>query len=585
MRYRWHELEGIAIAGSGAARSSATVGAAIVAALLRQRGHGTPAAVEAFLSPTPQTLAEPLLLADLDRAIARLRLAHARQELVAIWGDYDVDGLTSTTLLCRALGGMGLRVRPLIPHRTRDGYGLNIAGIARLAGEGVRLIVAVDCGISDRAEIDHARSCGVDVIVLDHHTIPPEMPEAAAVVNPRRADCAYPFKDHAAVGIAYTLVRALAREPFVCGGAWSEDEPELVDLLGLAALGTVADVAPLQGENRTIVTWGLDALRHTAYPGVQALCAVAGIDRARLTAWDLGHALGPRLNAAGRMADPAPALRLLLTDSYEEALPLAQELDRLNRERQRELSRILEEAIARVEHDGLPDETRPILQVDGTGWTAGVVGLVAGRLAERYGRPAIVLERGATMSTGSARSVDGFNLVEALAECADLLDRFGGHARAAGLTVANHKLDELRERLLTRARARLTADDLRPTLTLDLELALADLTYPTVDALARLEPFGQGNPEPLILLRDVGTQWPKTSGDGKHLFFIATAQAGRPVRAPVRCVAFGQGARRPDLLDPARGGVDLVGTLRRERWQGEERLSFHIRDFRRAGSV
>ena len=574
MQYRWQVPEGIAVPpGAG--------GAALIASLLARRGYTTAEACAAFLNPTPRTMADPFLFTDLRQAVERLKVAQQRGEFVAVWGDYDVDGLTSTALLTRAFRGMGVRVRPYIPHRINDGYGLNIAGIDRLIEEGVGLIVAVDCGISNRVEIAHATTRGVDVIVLDHHTIPAEMPDAVAVVNPRRADCGYPFKDLAAVGVAHTLVRALTQEGFALRGAWDEDEADLLELLELAALGTVADVAPLHGENRAIVAWGLDALRHTTQPGIQALCAVAGLDPARISAWDIGHALGPRLNAAGRIADAGLALQLLLAESFEEALPLAQELDALNRERRRELARILEEAIAIVEHAGPPDAAMPILQIDGTGWTAGVVGLVAGRLAERYGRPAIVLERGKDFSKGSARSIAGFNLIEALAECADLLDHFGGHARAAGLTVANDKLEELRERLLSRARKHLTADDLRPSLTLDLDLPLVDLGYPTVEALARLEPFGQGNPEPLILLRAIGVKWPKTSTDGKHLFFTAAAQDGRAVRAPLRCVAFGQGARRPETLG-AGTRIDLAGTLRREWWQGEERLSFHVRDFRAA---
>lgn len=574
MQYRWQVPEGIALPPGAS-------GAAIIASLLARRGHATAEGCAAFLNPTPRTMADPFLFADLRRAVDRLTVARERGELLAVWGDYDVDGLTSTALLTRAFTGMGLRVRPFIPHRVNDGYGLNAAGIDRLVAEGVGLIVAVDCGISDRAAVAHAATRGVEVIVLDHHTVPAELPEAAAIVNPRRADCAYPFKDLAAVGVAHGLVRALTAEGFALRGAWDEDEADLLELLELAALGTVADVAPLRGENRAIVAWGLDALRHTAQPGIQALCAVAGIDPARLSAWEIGHALGPRLNAAGRIADGTLALRLLLAESFDEALPLAQELDALNRERRRELGRILEEAIALVEQSGPPDDATPILQISGTGWTAGVVGLVAGRLAERYGRPAIVLERGERTSKGSARSIAGFNLVEALAECADLLDHYGGHARAAGLTVANDKLEELRERLLRRARERLTADDLRPTLTLDLELPLADLGYATVEALARLEPFGHGNPEPLILLRDVGVRWPKASADGKHLFLTANAQGGRSVRAPIRCVAFGQGARRTETVG-AGVRLDLAGTLRREWWQGEERLSFHLRDFRPA---
>jgi single-stranded-DNA-specific exonuclease len=574
LRPRWQIPAGIALCAG-------TRAAGIAAALLALRGYSDPTERAAFLSPALATLADPTLLADLPRALARLKAAHARNEQITIWGDYDVDGLTSTALLCRAFAGMGFRATPHIPHRARDGYGMNEAGIDRVTDAGTTLIVAVDCGISSRKEIAHAATRGVDVIVLDHHTIPPELPDAVAIINPRRADCPYPFKELAAVGLAHALVRALTREGFALCGAWADDEPDLLDLLELVALGTVADVAPLRGENRVVVTWGLNSLRHTPHPGLRALYAVAGLDPQRLTAWEIGHALGPRLNAAGRLGDAGLALRLLLAESSEEALPLAQELDALNRQRQRELARIMAEAVARVEESGALADEQPIIQIDGTGWTAGVVGLVASRLAERYGRPTIVLERGEQESKGSGRSIDGFNLIEALAACGDLLKHHGGHARAAGLTVANDNLAALHERLLIRARATLTADDLRPTLTLDLDLALADIGYPLTEAFATLEPFGNGNPEPLILLRDIGVKWPKVSGDGKHLFFTAAVQGGTTVRAPLRCVAFGQGERRSELQVPG-ARFDLAGTLRREWWQGEERLSFHIRDFREA---
>jgi single-stranded-DNA-specific exonuclease len=564
MRFRWRDDRAVVL-------ERGAEGEAIVAALLARRGYGDPEAAAAFLQPTPTSLAEPLLLRDLGGAIERLLVAHGRSESIAVWGDYDVDGLTSTALLCRALGGMGFRVRPHIPHRITSGYGLKEPGIDRLADAGVTLIVAVDCGVSDREAVAHASTRGVDVLVFDHHTLPPLLPEAVAVVNPRHPECAYPYKDMAAVGVAYALVRALVGAGLRIAGRWEEDEADLLDLLELVALGTVADVAPLHGENRTLVTWGLRSLRHTAHPGLQALCTVAGIDPVRLTAWEIGHALGPRLNAAGRIGDPTIAIELLLCDDPERALALAQELDRLNRER-----------TDRIEADGPLDETRPILQLDGVGWTAGVVGLVAGRLAERYGRPAIVLERGEAYSKGSARSIDGFNLVEALHDCADLLSHYGGHARAAGLTVPNERLEELRERLLVRAKTQLRPVDLQPTLAPDLDMALGDLHYGTAEALGRLEPFGHGNPEPLLIVREVSTKWSKTSFDGKHLFFHAMAQHGANVPGPLRCVAFGQGARKSEIQRAPRGRADLVGTLRREWWQGEERLAFHVRDFRAA---
>lgn len=566
-RYRWQE-PGVRLGVDECG------GDDVLRALLGLRGLATPEAAAAFLRPRTATLGDPFLMAGITTAVERLGQAHRHRETVAIFGDYDVDGLTSTALLCRALDGLGFRVRPYIPHRVREGYGLNAAAIDRLADEGVTLLVAVDCGIGNRVEVAHARTLGIDTIVLDHHHVPPQLPEAVAVVNPRQDGCAYPYRDHAAVGVAYTLVRALVAESLTVDGAWRPESPEFAQLPELVALGTVADVAPLTGENRTLVYWGLRCLRDTTHPGLVALCAVAGVDRTRLRAWEIGHALGPRLNAAGRIADPAVALRLLLTADAAEAHELARELDRLNRARQRELGRILDEATALVEADGPPGDDRRLLQLDGSGWTAGVVGLVAGRLTERYGRPVVVLERGDLTSTGSARSIDGFNMVEALDDCADLLDHYGGHARAAGLTVATARLPELRQRLLTLASARLSADQLRPALALDLELPAEALNVGVARALDRLEPFGHGNPEPLLLLRGVKTHWPKASADGKHLFFTLRPPAAPPVRA----VAFGQGTRLPELT--AAGQVDLAGTLRCEWWQGEERLAFHVRDIR-----
>ena len=577
MRYRWQDPP-ITIPAGARVESA-------LAALLAARGIAGAAAVAAFLKPTPSSLADPLLMADLTRALDRLGVAHRRGETIAVWGDYDVDGLSSTALLCRALGGMGFRVRPHVPHRVRDGYGLNTTGLDRLAEEGVSLLVAVDCGTSNGAEIAHARALGLDTIVLDHHHVRDGEAMAAApagavaFVNPRRGDCPYPFKEYAAVGVAYTLVRALVREGFSLGGPWGEDEADLLDLLDLVALGTVADVVPLQGENRTLVAWGLDALRHTAHPGLLALCRVAGVEPARLRSWDIGHVIGPRLNAAGRIAEPELALRLLLSRSAAEAEPLAVELDRLNRERQRELARIVGEATARVEADGPPGDDRPLLQIDGPGWTAGVVGLVASRLTERYARPVLILERGDRVSKGSARSVDGFNMIEALTACGDLLHHYGGHARAAGLTVANESLPALHERLVALAAAQLDAERLRPTLALDVELPPAALSADAERALARLEPFGHGNPEPLLLVRGVEVRWPKGSADGKHLFFTIASGGGRGMRG----VAFGQGARVAELRQGAR--IDLAGTLRRDLWAGEERVEFHVRDFRPAAGA
>ncbi|HEX5506607.1 MAG TPA: single-stranded-DNA-specific exonuclease RecJ [Thermomicrobiales bacterium] len=561
MRYRWLEP-------ATEVREDGLVDGAVLLALLARRGYATDGEVAAFLAPDTGTLADPFLLADMDRAVDRLALARRRGEAVAVYGDYDVDGLTSTALLCRALDGLGLTVLPYVPHRAREGYGLHRAALDRLRDAGVSLVVAVDCGVGNAEEIAHARARGLDTIVLDHHRVPETLPGAVAVVNPRRADCAYPCEELAAVGVAYALARALDDAGYA--GVRAAD----ADLLALAALGTVADVVPLRGENRVLAAHGLAALRETARPGLRALCKVAGVEPARLLAWHIGYVLGPRLNAAGRIAEPDIALRLLLTDDPAEAAGLAARLDRLNRERQRELARILEEATARLEAAGPLGDDRRLIQLDGAGWSAGVAGLVAGRLTERYSRPVLILERGTNRSKGSARSVDGFNIVEALAECADLLDHYGGHAKAAGLTVANAHLDALHARLHDLALARLSADQLRPTLAPDLAAPPGALTAATVDSLARLEPCGHGNPEPLLLVRAADARWPRASQDGRHLFCAIHQGPRRQVRA----VAFGHGERLAELTGA--GPVDLVGTLRREWWQGEERLAFHVRDFR-----
>lgn len=567
MRYRW--LEPDRPASPGAAGDEA-----LLAALLARRGIATPAARDAFLAPRPTALADPFLLADLGRAIDRLGVARRERERIALYGDYDADGLTSTALLTRALAAMGFQVIPFVPHRVRDGYGLNCAIIDRLAAAGVTLLLAVDCGISNHREIAHAAALGLDTIVLDHHQVPATLPPAYAVVNPHRADCAYPFKDLAAVGLAYALIRALVQEGYSLRGRWEADEADLLELLDLVALGTIADVVPLREENRILVAWGLRALRETAHPGLRALVAVAGVAREALTAWHIAYVLAPRLNAAGRIAEPETALQLLLATTDDEALPLARQLDQCNRERQRELARIIAEATASVEQAGPLDDDRRFLQLDGAGWTAGVVGLVAGRLTEHYGRPVLVLERGDTVSKGSARSVDGFNIIEALRECDDLLSHYGGHAKAAGLTVPNEHLDALHQRLLTLAGERLSPEQLRPTLALDLDLPASRLSFALVELLAQLEPCGHGNPEPLLLVRDARVGDTRTSHDGKHLFFTLR----RPGQPSVRGVAFGQGARARELASaPA---IDLAGVLKRETWQGEDRLTFHARDFR-----
>lgn len=552
-----------------------TCGADLLPALLAARGIVGPERDAEFLSPTLATLGDPFSMAGLEAAVCRIVAALRADEAIAVYGDYDVDGVASTALLAGAFRRCGFStVEPYIPDRNREGYGLNIAAIDKLADAGIRLIVSVDCGVTNHHEVAHARARGVDLIVLDHHQVQSTLPSAVAVVDPQRADCQYPFKGLAAVGVAYTLLRGLARRGVRLNGHWRENEPDLLDALDLVALGTVADVVPLQGENRALVTRGLEALRHAYRPGVRALLDVARTPPATLRAWHIAFLLGPRLNAAGRVANPALALRLLLTDSMPEARELAFRLDRHNTARQQLLQRVLNEAERRITATGPIDDTRRYLQVDGAGWSAGIVGLVASRLAERYSRPALVLDRGDAWSTGSARSIDGFNIVEALECCSDLLARYGGHAKAAGLTVSNDNLQALEARLTRLADERLSPEQLRPAVQIDAEVPSALLTSRTAAVFERLEPFGHGNPQPLLLVRGSHARNAARTRDGTHLYFDVAEAGGSPVRA----VAFRQGDRLDELQQA--GEIDLVGSLKHEEWQGQQRLSFQVLDFR-----
>lgn len=547
----------------------------LLATLLAARGIVDPARIAAFLTPSATSLGDPFAMAGLSAAVTRIQAARRADEIVAVYGDYDVDGIASTALLVRSLSRMGFStVLPYIPNRLVEGYGLHVAAIDRLAAAGASLVVTVDCGVTNHHEAAYARARGVDLIVLDHHQVHSSLPDAVAVLDPHRADCQYPYKDLAAVGVVYTLLRGLARNGVSLNGAWRENEPDLLDMLDLVALGTVADVVPLVGENRTLVTWGLRALRHGHRVGIRALLETAGIAPEAVRSWHIGFLLGPRLNAAGRMASPGPALQLLLTDSDREARELALELGRFNALRQRSLAGVLDQAERVLATNGPVDDSRRYLQAAGPGWSPGIVGLVAGRLTERYSRPVLILDRGETYSTGSARSIDGFNIVEALDRCADLLERYGGHAKAAGLTVANDKLQELEQRLTALAGASLRPEQLRPTIRIDVELPLDEVTASVVATIDRLEPFGHGNPRPVVLIRGARVASAGASRDGKHLLFSLQ----RPGHRPLRAVAFRLGDRLPELRAAAR--IDLAGCPTGDTWQRETRLSLRVLDFR-----
>jgi single-stranded-DNA-specific exonuclease len=542
-------------------------GEAILATLLYQRNLHTPEEVSHFLSDTyPAGLHDPFLMKGMSAASARIARAIVEEEPMAVYGDFDVDGVTAVTLLVQTIAAMGGNVRPYIPHREREGYGLNVGAIEQLAAEGVRLLVTVDCGISNVEEVERAQSLGMEVIVTDHHTPPAQLPRALAIVNPKQPDCAYPYKQLVGVGIAFKLVQSLHHQGLRLPLRGR-------DLLDLVALGTVADLGPLTGENRVLVRVGLEALNLQQRPGVRELTSVAGLRDIDTTG--IGFGLAPRLNAAGRVDDAWLALELLLTTDETVAARLAQELNQANRYRQ-ELTEEVQKAV-KAEAETTGKHTCRIVMIDGEHYPAGVVGLVAGRLVEEWHRPVLLLERGPVESRGSARSIAGFNIIQAMTTCRDLFVRFGGHSRAAGFTIETGRLAELEHRLLDLAEHTLPDHLLIPTLSIDAEVELPDITWDLYHHLASLEPFGEGNPQPLLMSRGVEARDVRTVGArGQHLKLRLSADGHRSEDA----IAFGLG----HLAEPLRKypWIDVAYTLELNTWNGYHTLQFRVRDFRRA---
>jgi single-stranded-DNA-specific exonuclease len=545
----------------------------LAAQVFLNRGLRDAAEATDFLNPDYRRLADPMQMKGMDVATARIAHALASGERITIYGDFDADGVTSATLLVQALRHVGGQAEGYIPHRVEEGYGLNREAVESLAGEGTRLLITVDCGISNAAEIARANELGVDVIVTDHHLPPPELPPALAILNPRQADCGYPFKRLAGVGIAFTLVRGLAKAGVALQNAAGQGLRGR-DLLDLVALGTVADVAALVGENRILVACGLDVLRQTGRPGLRALMDAADVRPERVNTGTIGFTLGPRLNAAGRLRHAISAYRLLLTESEEEARTLARELDTLNRERQEVTEATLERARERVL--ALPD-TRKVIVLADAGFPAGVVGLVAGKLVEEFYRPALLIELGEQESRGSARSIGAFHITEALRACGDLLTRFGGHRVAAGFSLRNENLAALEARLEALADEQLDAAALTPSLTIDAAAGLADLNWDLVRTLEKMAPFGIENPQAVFLCPGVKVLRARRIGsEGQHLRL--TVGDGRLAQD---AVAWRMGEREAEC----RVGryVDLACTLDTNTWNGRERLELVVRDVRPTG--
>ncbi|MBI4307384.1 MAG: single-stranded-DNA-specific exonuclease RecJ [Chloroflexi bacterium] len=529
----------------------------LLARLLYNRGIRSRAEADAFLSAGRELCADPYLLPDMDAAVTRLFRALRSGETIAVFGDFDCDGVTAAAVLTLGLEALGGRVIPYIPDRVSEGHGLNVPALTALRQQGASLVVTADCGISSVAEVEQAPRTGLDVIITDHHTVPPIPPPALAVVNARRADSHYPSPELASVGVAYKVVQGLYQ-------ALGRPEPER--LLDLVAVGTVADMALLLHENRYLVSRGLAQVNRAERAGFRALMEQAGLRPGSIDAEAVSFSLAPRLNAAGRMDHASTSYRLLVTTSAEEAQQLAARLESQNAERRR----LTEELSARAREQVGRETLAPLLMVAGREYPPGVVGLVASRLVEEFGRPAVAVAVGERTSRGSCRSIPEFNIVAALARCRDLFAQFGGHAQAAGFTIENERLDELRRRLVENAAQELAGVELRPTLTIDAEVAPSALVGSLWREVQRMTPFGAGNPPPTFLSRSVQVLDRRGVGaDGRHLSLKLKHQG-----AVWSGIAFGLGGLAMRLGDR----VDVVYTLVADDWNGEKTLKLNVLD-------
>lgn len=556
----------------------------LLAQVLYNRGVRTADEVAHFLTVSDLVVDNPYRLRDMVPAVQRILQAVETGEVICVYGDFDADGVTATALLVHALQAVGARVGPYIPDRVDEGYGLNMDAVTRIAQQ-AQLMVTVDCGIRSVAEVQRAKELGLNVIVTDHHSVGPALPPALAVINPRRSDCRSGFDQLAGVGVAYRLAQAILR---AAGHVrWSPLTPEQAAeveqlLLDYVALGTVADMMPLLGENRSLVQRGLAQLNATARPGLRALMEVSGLRPGDVDATAISFRLGPRINAAGRLSETQIAYRLLRTNDAQEGMDMARHLEELNTMRRT----LTDAALVEAEHqlaaqvNGASDtEMPPLFFVSSARFQSGIVGLVAGKLANRFYRPAVVVEQGAEESRGSARSIPEVDISAALDAVNELLVRHGGHSSAAGFTVETAKLPALHAALHARIGRALDAQEsLRPTLTVDADVEFAALDWALVEQFARLEPTGQNNPTPLLLCRNVRVRDARAVGKGKHL---KLALDSGPTSRVLDAIAFDMGAHAEHLDDGSR--VDLVFNLEVNVWNERRLLQLNVQDMRAAG--
>jgi len=530
----------------------------LVAQLLYNRGVDLEQ-VEPFLAIDSRLEGNPFLLPDVSEAVGRVYKAVLAREKVAVYGDFDVDGVTATAIVVEGLSRLGAETIVYIPDRFEEGHGLNGSAIDKLHAQGADLVITVDCGVTDVAEVGRAKELGMDMIITDHHVPSQSLPRAVAVVDPKRKDSRYPHPDLAGAGVAFKLVQALFHK--------DNREKWLMGLMDLVALATVTDMSPMIGENRYLVNEGLKELNTSSRPGIQEMVSLAGLRPGELDSDDISWVLGPRLNAAGRLDSASTSYRLLTTRSTEEARQLAQELEGRNAERQKLSSEVLEHARQR-----LADKLHlPLLLVGDESYSVGVIGPVAGRLLDEFYKPVVIVSMGTEVCKGSCRSIAEFDMVSALEACSDLLNAFGGHALAAGFTVPRENLAGLEDRLIGLAREKLSHLDLRPELVVDAEVPLSTFTGDAFSLIQELSPFGRGNPKPIFLSRHVEVAECRNFGSKGEWLRLKLRQENVTWRA----VDFASQMKAKDVPR----FIDIVYNLERSRWNGEDVLGLNLRDF------
>ena len=545
----------------------------VLAQVLYNRGFEDAKQAYIFLHSSEQP-GDPFTMKGINKAVGRIRQAIKKKELIVVYGDFDADGVTSTTLMVQVLKELGANVQPYIPHRVDEGYGLNSPALFALAKKGVKLVITVDCGIRSVDEIEDGKRAGLDIIVTDHHSIGPEIPDAYSVINPQQEDCNYPEKKLAGVGVAFTLARALI-DIDEANSRNNRRKINKKDLIDLVAIGTVADMMPLNTvENRMLIQYGLREINDGRRVGLRALLEVAGVQPGKVDATSIGFAIGPRINAAGRLESAMEAYYLLSTNDSEEAQKYADELQRLNTKRRQltlDAQRLIEQHLAESNQ-----QDSSLIFAGHESFLPGIVGLVAGRLSNEHYRPTVILEHGETESRASCRSIPEFNITQALDECSELLVRHGGHAAAAGFTILNENIPILQERLTAIAESALAQKELVPLLHVDMELDLHQLSYDLADEIRLLEPTGQQNPTPLFVSRNVSVLETKTVGsDQNHL----KTKIYRNGQHPIDGIGFRLGEWASQMPEK----IDVAYHLEINDWNGRQSIQMNIQDIQPSG--